>query len=250
MATLAAAFDARDHEAPFDLVQSPDSHGCGSDIHPRPGRPHLVRCSIMAELNAVHEQAKPPVFPTWQARYELRAVERAEIAYAPSQFGADYYQKRLHRPVHVVRPPALIEVPPCDVPVAGLPEKYLLHFGTLNPSKGTLWLADALPLAWQREPDLKIVIAGRIFNIDTDALKRQWGPRSANVLFLGRSPSRNFTPFCAALRLRSFPRSSTIFRTPRSKACCLESRSSARAGRASMNWLPTASPASWCRSMM
>ena len=188
MATLAAAFDARDRDAPFDMVQSPDWEGAGSEILPRPGRPHLVRCSVMAELNAVHEQASPPVFPTWQARYELHAVERAEIAYAPSQFAADYYQRRLHRPVQVVRPPALIEIPRDEVPVPGLPEKYFLHFGKLNPSKGTLWLAEALPAAWKEEPELKIVVAGQIHNIDTDALKRRWGARSANVLFLGWLP--------------------------------------------------------------
>jgi glycosyltransferase involved in cell wall biosynthesis len=185
MATLAPALAARDREAPFDMVQSPDWEGTGLDIRPRAGRPHLVRCSIMAELNAVHERAKPPMFPTWQARYELEAVRRAEIAYAPSQFGADYYSKRLNRTVYVVRPPALLEIPRVDAPVKGVPEKYLFHFGSLNPSKGTLWLAEALLLAWAKEPELKVVVAGQIENIDTDALRRGWGDKAGNVSFLG-----------------------------------------------------------------
>jgi glycosyltransferase involved in cell wall biosynthesis len=188
MATLAAAFEARDREAPFDLVQSPDTDGTGLDIPHRAGRPHLVRCSIMAELNAVHEKARPPIFPAYQARYELATVRRAEIAYAPSRFGADYYQKRLGKIVHVVRPPALLEIPPQEEPVSGLPQKYFLHFGTLNPSKGTLWLADALPLAWEKEPQLKVVIAGIIHNIDLNAMRRRWGQNADNVLFLGSLP--------------------------------------------------------------
>jgi glycosyltransferase involved in cell wall biosynthesis len=185
MATLAEAFEARDREAPFDVVQSPDTDGTGLDIRPRQGRPHLVRCSIMAELNAVEEVARRPLFPAFQSRYVLRAVRQAEIAYAPSQFGADYYQKRLGKTVHVVRPPALLEIPDQSAPVPGVPDRYLLHFGTLNPSKGTLWLADALTLAWESEPNIKVVVAGDIYNMNIPEMRRRWGDKAQNVTFLG-----------------------------------------------------------------
>ena len=186
MMTLAEALEARDREAPFDMVQSPDSEGTGLEIRPREGRPHIVRCSIMAELNAVEEMARPPWFPAFHTRHTLSTVRRAEIAYAPSQFCADYYSKRLGRKVHVVRPPGLIEIPHEGAPLVGVPERYLLHFGTLNPSKGTLWLAEALPLAWAREPKLKVVIAGDIHNIDVPGMRRRWGGNAENVIFLGK----------------------------------------------------------------
>jgi len=181
---LALAFEARDRQAPFDMVQSTDLSATGLSIRPRPGRPHLVRCSNPIDLyiKADGERLHGPEY-----RLQLRAVRRAQIAYAPSKFTADYYAHRLRRTIHVCRPPALIEHDPMPRTIEGLPPRYLFHFGDqLNSRKGTEWIARALPLAWKSAPDLKLVIAGRFFDFQFPDLQLLWGRDKDKVIYLGQ----------------------------------------------------------------
>jgi glycosyltransferase involved in cell wall biosynthesis len=183
---LAAALEARDREAPFDVVQSADVEAPGLCIKPRPGRLDIVRCSFPIEPYAAVDADRKVLLPGWHAHFELKAVNRAQIVYAPSQFAAEYYQNRLKRPVYVVRPPALIEHASDAEPVEGLPDRFLLHFGQLRRRKGTDWIAQALPLAWKTEPTLKLALAGKLEGFDLDQWRKRWGEHQSNVIYLGR----------------------------------------------------------------
>ena len=182
---LAGALEARDREAPFDVIQSPDWEGAGLKVRPRPGRLHLVRCSVLAELYADADAQHHRFFPRWQSRYELRAVQQGDLVYAPSRIGAKYYQDRLGRPVHVVRPPLPVGAIPDPVPLENLPPRFLFHFGQIRRRKGFDWIAQALPLCWRQEPELKLILAGQLFGIDLGEWRRRWGVHQANVIHLG-----------------------------------------------------------------
>jgi glycosyltransferase involved in cell wall biosynthesis len=188
---LASAFESRNSQEPFDLVQSTDLWATGMAIRPRRGLAQLVRCSNPIELYHQFEpKSNPRESVEW--RVELRVVGRAPIVYAPSKLTADYYARRLQRPVHVCRPPAfhdpLTAGHPQSTATRDLPPKYLIHFGDyLGVRKGTQWLAKALPLAWRHAPDLTLVIAGRFFDVEYRELQALWDEKDrAKVVYLGR----------------------------------------------------------------
>jgi glycosyltransferase involved in cell wall biosynthesis len=180
---LARALESRHRAFPFDAVQSTDFMASGLYVRPRPEWVHIVRASCAAEWYRDADEAS--VDRQWWARYELKAVKRAQVAYAPSRCVAEYYQERLGRFVHVVRPPAVVECPPeFDLDVE-LPKRFLLHFGQLRKRKGTEWLARALLLAWKEAPDLALVMAGQAGDFDLAAWRKKWGPYAENVMHLG-----------------------------------------------------------------
>lgn len=156
---LARALDARERVAPFDFVQSADYLGAGLLVKRRPGRRHLVRCSSAADLyNAV--DGRDNISSRWRERFERQSIRRADSAYAPSAFVATHYQSKHHIPVEVLRPPMDAERAPAAGEPCGAPERFLIHFGQLNRRKGTLWLIEALKLAFQAEPSLRMVWVG------------------------------------------------------------------------------------------
>jgi glycosyltransferase involved in cell wall biosynthesis len=155
---LAAAFEARDREMPFDLVQSSDFLATGRYVKPRGGRPHVLRCSNARTLVAAADEGDSASMRRWWVRLETEAVCRSEIVYAPSQFVADHYAERVGRQVGVVRPAAKAVAVPVEP--TGLPERFLLHFGQLREGKGTRWILEALPLAWREEPGLRMLMVG------------------------------------------------------------------------------------------
>jgi glycosyltransferase involved in cell wall biosynthesis len=163
---LADAFEKRDAEAPFDLVQSADYFATGHYVKPRAGRPHVVRSSMARELLARVDQGDSARTRRWWIKFELEQMRRAEIAYAPSEYAAAYFRERLGRVVHVVRPPGEVVdfVPGAAAREVGaeLPEKFLLHFGQLRSYKGTPWLLDALAEAWKQEPGMTVVLVGPV----------------------------------------------------------------------------------------
>jgi glycosyltransferase involved in cell wall biosynthesis len=62
-----------------------------------------------------------------------------------------------------------LEVAPSPDPPCGLPDRFFLHFGRLGAKTGTPWLANALRLAFEAEPSLRMVWVGRgKFNEITD----------------------------------------------------------------------------------
>jgi glycosyltransferase involved in cell wall biosynthesis len=172
-AQLAEAFETRDRQSPFDLVQSSEYCATGWYVTPRPGRVHVVRCSGARELLGAVDGGDSPSMHRSRMHYELESVRRADVAYAPSEFVADYYRRKLQRAIALVRPPlhepvagATVGLPPL------LPPRFLLHFGQLRAYKGTLWLLDALPRAWEMAPDMQVLFVGPVRD---PAVRRRFG---------------------------------------------------------------------------
>ena len=181
---LARALEARDAEMPFDLVQSADYRATGLWVRRRAGRRHLVRCSSASDLwaRADEDTRLSRRLETW---FEGIAIRRAEIAYAPSRFVAGHVGGRLRREIHVVRPPAFLEVKPAERPRFALPPRYLIHVGKPARSKGTALLAGLLPRIWREEPSFTLVFAGVSLRELADLGGRAWEERPGRVLALG-----------------------------------------------------------------
>lgn len=181
---LAAAFRHREQHIGFDLVQSADYRASGLFICPRRNCRHVVRCSSAADLYAEIDGVTS-ISRRLQTRLELASIRRANVAYAPSRFLANHYRQTHRIPLKVIRPPVFRELPDTDEITIQLPKRFLLHFGQMMPRKGTAWLAQALPLAWDSAPDLTIVCAGRIYEQYHTTWEPVMGPDESRVVWLG-----------------------------------------------------------------
>jgi glycosyltransferase involved in cell wall biosynthesis len=182
---LSAALDRRHAIDPFHLVQSADYQATGLLVSRHPGRVHAVRCSSAADLYNNFDKIIS-VVEKCRAFLERMAVKRADVAYAPSRYIADYFKRVHHIDVKVVRPPIYPEMPNSLEPPIHLPERYFLHFGTLMERKGTDVLARALPLAWEEAPDLAMIWSGRCWDKNKLAQWQSlWGDRIKQVQITG-----------------------------------------------------------------
>jgi len=184
--SLARAFDARDRERRFDIVQSTNCSLSGLLLPRRPGLRHLMRMSSSRELWVEGDARRPRVDDRMVGRFERLAARRADRVYAPSRFLAEHLARSHGLAASVLPPPLLVDAKPAERPPIDLPDRFLLHFGSLMPRKGTEWLARALPLAWAREPGLRMVWAGR--EIDRGIVERArglWGERASQVRYAG-----------------------------------------------------------------
>lgn len=182
-AALAKALYQREREVEFDFVQSADFQAVGLFVARRRNRPRIVRCSCAVDLYA--EVDGPAQLNPWQCFWERQTIRRADRSYAPSQFVADHLQRKFGLPVEVVRPPLSVEVIAQKEPVTGLPARFHLHFGQLRRRKGSEFLADALPLVWQTEPEYRMVWAGKCEPELRELLPQKWGTLSDRVQFVG-----------------------------------------------------------------
>lgn len=158
---IAAVLETRHAEAPFDVVQSPDHFGLGTEVARRPGRLHVVRCSAAMDLYMAADGRAEPAAAA-QVAAERSAVAGADLAIAPSSLVAGHYTRVLGREVQVVRPPAFLEDSPGSRPL-WLPPRYLVHFaGWLSSRKGTELISRALPEALRSAPDLVMLWFGRL----------------------------------------------------------------------------------------
>ncbi|MCA9245929.1 MAG: glycosyltransferase family 4 protein [Planctomycetales bacterium] len=186
---LAHAFARRHRLRPFDLVQSTNCGLAGSALRIDPPAPHLMRMSSARDLwlntdRKITDETRLAYERLCQA--ERECIDFVDLAYAPSQFIADYFEQQHGKHVHVLRPPACIEVKPSKDLPPDLPPRYLLHFGTLMRRKGTDVLAKALPIAWQSAPGLCVVMAGRTSSPSLiDRYRQLWGERARQVIWLG-----------------------------------------------------------------
>jgi glycosyltransferase involved in cell wall biosynthesis len=156
---LARAMEARHAVKPFDVVQSADFLAVGLHVVKKPKRLHVIRCSSPIDL--YHQFDGPDtVDARWQRRLEYQALRGADLRYAPSRFVAAHYSKHHGIAVEVVRPPVSFSEQVSAMAPEGLPKRYFVHFGQLCERKGTAWLSEALRLAFQEEPDLRMVWVG------------------------------------------------------------------------------------------
>lgn len=197
-AGMAQALKKREREKPFDFVHSSDVGTPGFFVKKLPHRPLVVRCSWARDL-WMKTDGMPDIFDNQCAGYlERMFIQRANTLYAPSKFVADYYAKKFGIKLETLRPAFLLDAQPSKEIPWKLPRRFLLHFGTLGPIKGTDVLAKALPLVWREEPSFAMVWAGqgqrwtkRGFVIQPDAFarySRSWGKQSSNVLWLREIP--------------------------------------------------------------
>ncbi len=190
-AALAEALERRHREQAFDAVQSSNFGVTGYYVAPRPGRVHAVRCSWSRELCRVAARRPSTLDSRLLWRDERAAIRRADLAYAPSAFIAEYTAEAVGRPVRVVRPPVHTAPPTSPVETGdGVPrlERYLIHFGQLSPIKGTDVLAEALAIAWRTEPELTMLWVGREAPGYFDALRRAHGLDDRRLRHLGALP--------------------------------------------------------------
>ncbi len=185
---LAAAMERRHREEPFDVVQSSNYHLTGARVRRTLGRRHLIRISTSRRLYDVAYGGRQARTSRFVESLDARAMRRADATYAPSSFLADYFRREHGIDVAVVRPPAELGTKPAtDLPFP-LPERYLVHFGTLGPRKGTDVVARALLRAWSVDPSLRMVWVGPIQERELAAHRAAWGEGADRVAHLGPLP--------------------------------------------------------------
>lgn len=182
---LAAALEHEHRLRPFDLVQSANYHLTGLFVRRLPGRPHLVRISTSRVLyDPAYGRSVGPLARLTE-RLDVRAQRRADQSYAPSRLLQRHFIDRYGLDVALVRPPVPTDVGRVGAPPVGLEQPYLVHFGSLGARKGTDVVAEALPLAWRRLPELRMAWVGPINEATLASFRSAWGERAAQVVSLG-----------------------------------------------------------------
>ena len=182
---LAAALRRRHGERPFQVVQSSNYHLTGASVERVPGRRHVVRISTSRRLYDDAFGGGRALTARAVETLDARIMRRADAAYAPSAFLADYFRRAYALDVRVVRPPAELGSEPARTLPFALPERYLVHFGSLSARKGTDIVARALATAWRDAPDLRMVWIGPIADAALAAYRAHWGDRADQVVALG-----------------------------------------------------------------
>ena len=182
---LARALEHRHLDQPFDVVQSSNHNLTGYFVRAVPGRRNVIRISTSRRLYDQAAGHRHTALSRLTEALDVRAIRRADVAYAPSRFLADYFNTTYGTDVRVLRPPAeLGTAPATDIP-GGLPERYLIHFGSLGARKGTDLVAEALHLAWRVDPSLRMVWAGSLDERALARFRRGWGEAHERVTVLG-----------------------------------------------------------------
>lgn len=185
---LCAALERRHREQPFAAVQSANYRHPGLCLRAARGRRHVARLSSLAPLWVQARGRRATRDDAAEAWLERRALRRAEEIYAPSAWLAERAAAALGRPVRVVRPPFFLAAEPEKPVQTALPQRFLLHAGKPGQIKGSDRLARALPLAWQREPELRLVICGNPGPELASRCAALWGARAGQVEWLPPQP--------------------------------------------------------------
>src|SRR5690606_8038258 len=134
---LAAALEAEHERAPFHLVQSANLRLAGLFVRRREGRRHLVRISTSRLLYEPAAGRPVTALARLTERLDVVAQRRADACYAPSRLLQRHFADTYGLEVGLVRPPLPVDVGERTARPAGLPERYLAHFGSLGRRKGT-----------------------------------------------------------------------------------------------------------------
>ena len=182
---LARALAQRQRHVVFDIVQSSNFGLTGCFVRRSGAQRHLVRISTSRILYSDDDVA-PETADRLTERLDVRILKRSDVAYAPSSYLADYFRSRYDLPVQVLRPPHTFAFEHVETLPWTLPRRFLVHYGNLGRRKGSNLLAQALPLAWAREPGITMVWAGRESEQKLfDRFQYLWGERSQQVTWLG-----------------------------------------------------------------
>lgn len=183
--TLADALNEEQKKKPFEIIHTSNLSVTGFFIPEQKERPRLLRLSSNRDLWCKTDGIRS--FGAMMiVALEKAAARKADIVYAPSQYLAAYSQRNWNIEVHVVRPPAILEHRPAVSTPFNLPEKFLFFFGKICKRKGFNLIARALPLVWQQEPGLRMVLAGIIDNEkEFKRFQSIWGKFSSHVQWLG-----------------------------------------------------------------
>lgn len=183
---LAAAVQREERDAPYRFIQCTDYGLTGLFIELRSDRRLLVRSSSITEQMRKIEGVGISLGHLLWSRAERKCLRRADVAYAPSRFAADYFRSRHNIPLTVLRPPFFMETEPDTSLPNILPPRYFVHFGNLNRVKGTDVLAAALRIACRTEPELKLVLAGSLATADPpEKVFPEFRDRADGVIWLG-----------------------------------------------------------------
>ncbi|MBA2665905.1 MAG: glycosyltransferase family 4 protein [Trueperaceae bacterium] len=184
---LARALERRHAELPFDVVQSSNHNLTGFFVRAAPGRRRLIRISTSRRLYDGATGLGDGGLSRLSEALDVRAIRRADVAYAPSRLLADHFNRCYGADVHVLRPPAgLGTVPSPERLPFELPGRYFVHFGSLGQRKGTDVVARALSLAWRQEPDLRMVMIGPISPRALAEYQAAWGSARDRVSMVGQ----------------------------------------------------------------
>ena len=128
---------------------------------------------------------RPGVLDRFVRRLEYRLIRQADAAYTGSRVTADFLRRQHRLDVTTIPGPAVLECQAAKQLPAGVPERYLMHFGRIGLQKGAADLAAALNLAWQHEPELAMVWAGSEIEPGAVAAYQQsWSTQAHRVLWL------------------------------------------------------------------
>jgi glycosyltransferase involved in cell wall biosynthesis len=183
---LGELFNRWDRVHRYDLVHTSDYGMAGLFVPHSDDRVHVARSSSTSDLFPRVLGRPRSIDLRVIAALERRCLRRADVAYAPSETTARHYADRHRLRLNVVRPPFLLEARPAAEVPADVPPRYMLHFGTLGPIKGTDWLAATLPHVWAQEPEFALVLAGKEADPGLVASwRKQWGTHAGRVFWLG-----------------------------------------------------------------
>jgi glycosyltransferase involved in cell wall biosynthesis len=173
---------------PFDLI-----HGIDEGLTPlfvRKRRDRRLMCFCQYDRR-LWRQTEGETFGLGDRLLALlirAGIRRADIVYAHSRFLSAHLLSRYGIRAQVFRPPVFMERVPSQHVEVDVPDRYLVHFGLLGRRKGTDLVAAALPLAWRKEPGIRMVWAGTMRTDPAMVMTRYrqlWGPSADSVSWLG-----------------------------------------------------------------
>ncbi|MBA3891156.1 MAG: glycosyltransferase family 4 protein [Gemmatimonadaceae bacterium] len=182
---LARALARRHSERPFDIVQSSNHHLTGFFVRSGAEFRNVIRISASRRLYDQATGLRHGGLSRLTEWLDVRTIRRSDVAYAPSKLLADHFNASYGTDLRVLRPPIVLGTYPTSPPPMTLPERYLIHFGSLGARKGTDAVARALPLAWARDESLEMLWAGPIKGPYLAEFRAAWGAASNRVTVLG-----------------------------------------------------------------
>lgn len=157
---IAAAVKEAARADAFRFIHAPEYGMLARFLPATPACPLVIRCSHDRELWRTQEDREFGADLRRLQQLELEVIRGATKAYAPSRMLAEHYRQRHGIALGVVRPAFVMDCEPSPKPPAGLPARYLLHYGSLGTRKGTDRVIEAARLARQSAPDFTVLLAG------------------------------------------------------------------------------------------